>query len=195
MNKLRALALLMALSLLMGGCATVTRGSLDGLEVTSDPAGAEISVVRTDRGFTKKEIRENQHLQSAREIMASGEFKDSREFNQPLTAVTPANLNLARKGQYEISIEKAGYDSHQVAVTGSVSGKGSAGMAGNVLLGGVIGMGVDAASGAMKDLAPNPVHVDMMEAPRDSLAGGVADDVADELGDSSQAVDAVAGGQ
>ena len=32
-------------------------------------------------------------------------------------------------------------------------------MAGNVLIGGIIGIGVDAATGATQDLKPNPLHV------------------------------------
>lgn len=40
-----------------------------------------------------------------------------------------------------------------------VSGAGAAGMAGNVILGGVNGAGVDAATGATKRLVPNPVRV------------------------------------
>jgi hypothetical protein len=35
-------------------------------------------------------------------------------------------------------------------------------MAGNVLIGGIIGVGVDAASGATKSLRPNPVHVHLV---------------------------------
>lgn len=36
---------------------------------------------------------------------------------------------------------------------------GGAGMAGNVLLGGIVGAGVDAYSGAMDDIVPNPLTV------------------------------------
>jgi hypothetical protein len=37
-------------------------------------------------------------------------------------------------------------------------------MAGNVLIGGIIGMGVDAATGATNSLKPNPVHVHLIVA-------------------------------
>ena len=40
-----------------------------------------------------------------------------------------------------------------------VAGSGGAAMAGNVLVGGLIGAGVDASSGAMLDLVPNPMKV------------------------------------
>lgn len=47
-----------------------------------------------------------------------------------------------------------------------ISGAGAAGMAGNVLIGGVIGAGVDAGTGATKDLRPNPLSVQLVaEAP------------------------------
>ena len=36
---------------------------------------------------------------------------------------------------------------------------GGAALAGNVLVGGIIGLGVDAATGASKELTPNPVSV------------------------------------
>lgn len=35
-------------------------------------------------------------------------------------------------------------------------------MAGNVILGGLIGAGVDAATGATKDLKPNPIEVKLV---------------------------------
>ena len=47
----------------------------------------------------------------------------------------------------------------QIRVTNRVSGSGGAAMAGNVLVGGIIGAGVDASTGAMLELVPNPVEV------------------------------------
>ncbi|MFC5385149.1 hypothetical protein ACFPLB_04115 [Aquamicrobium segne] len=40
-----------------------------------------------------------------------------------------------------------------------MSGEGAAGLAGNVLIGGLIGVGVDAATGATLDHYPNPAHI------------------------------------
>jgi hypothetical protein len=42
-----------------------------------------------------------------------------------------------------------------------VAGAGGAGFLGNALIGGVIGAGVDATSGAMLDLSPNPLNVQL----------------------------------
>ena len=72
---------------------------------------------------------------------------------------TPCTFKLPRKSQFDVTIAKAGYKSWTGHVTHHVSGAGGAGMAGNVVLGGIIGAGVDASSGAMLDLTPNPLSV------------------------------------
>ena len=56
---------------------------------------------------------------------------------------------------------KPGYETVQATVTNKVGGQGGAAMAGNVIVGGVVGAGVDVASGAMLDLTPNPLVVTM----------------------------------
>ena len=45
------------------------------------------------------------------------------------------------------------------SVVSSISGGGGTAMPGNLLLGGIIGAGVDASNGAMNELSPNPLHV------------------------------------
>lgn len=72
---------------------------------------------------------------------------------------TPCAIKMPRKSQFTATITKDGYKPATVAVTNKVSGGGGAAMAGNVLAGGLIGAGVDAASGAMLDLTPNPAVV------------------------------------
>jgi len=52
-----------------------------------------------------------------------------------------------------------GFEPEVVVLTKEVATSGAAGFAGNILLGGIIGMGVDAASGAPLDHKPNPVIV------------------------------------
>lgn len=74
---------------------------------------------------------------------------------------SPCSLELKRKNPVVLDITKAGYEDVKVNVLSEVAGAGAAGMAGNVVLGGIIGAGVDAASGAMNKLTPNPVKVTM----------------------------------
>jgi hypothetical protein len=80
-------------------------------------------------------------------------------------ASTPCSLKMPRKAEFTASITKEGYKPLDIQVTHKVSGGGGAGMAGNVLVGGLIGVGVDATSGAMLDLTPNPVSVHLEKLP------------------------------
>lgn len=76
-----------------------------------------------------------------------------------LRCFSPCALEVKRKSNLVIDITKAGFDPVRMNVLSEVAGAGAAGMAGNVVLGGLIGAGVDAASGATKRLVPNPVRV------------------------------------
>lgn len=115
--------LVLAVSLLGTGCATVTRGTTEVLTVTSTPSGATVS-------------------------MSNGE-----------RCQTPCAVELKRKYPLTVEVCKAGYAPVVTNILSQISGAGGAGMAGNVLVGGIIGAGVDASSGAMRDLRPNPLAV------------------------------------
>lgn len=73
--------------------------------------------------------------------------------------VTPCTLQVGRKDEFTVVFSKADYVSQEVPVRTQVAGSGAAGFAGNIVLGGVIGMGVDAATGAALEHCPNPVSV------------------------------------
>jgi hypothetical protein len=75
---------------------------------------------------------------------------------------TPCTLKLRRKYPFSVEICKAGFHTVSTTVQSQVSGAGAAGMAGNVLVGGLIGAGVDAGTGATKDLRPNPLTVQLV---------------------------------
>jgi hypothetical protein len=72
---------------------------------------------------------------------------------------TPCAIKMPRKSQFTAEIKKPGYKPASVSVTHKTASAGAAGVAGNVLVGGVIGLGVDMATGASQDLVPNPVTV------------------------------------
>ncbi|WP_298328722.1 PEGA domain-containing protein [Asticcacaulis sp.] len=72
---------------------------------------------------------------------------------------TPCSLKMPRKSEFTVTITKAGYKTWTGNVTNKVSGAGGAGMAGNVLVGGIIGAAVDGSNGSMLDLVPNPLVV------------------------------------
>lgn len=73
--------------------------------------------------------------------------------------LTPCSIKVDRSDEFDATISKPGYVAQVVQVRTKVTGSGGASFAGNVLAGGVIGMGVDAATGAALDHTPNPVSV------------------------------------
>jgi len=76
-----------------------------------------------------------------------------------LSCVTPCSVKVKRRSDFVVTIAKDGYETVNASVTSSVDGGGAAGMAGNVILGGLIGAGVDAGTGAMHSHKPNPLVV------------------------------------
>jgi len=122
--------MLVMMIVMMAGCATVTRGSKDVLNIETTPQGATCS-------------------------LSNGYY----------CASTPCSIEMPRKSQGVVTCDKAGYVTGTGNFTNKMSGAGGAGMAGNVLLGGLIGAGVDAGTGAMKDLTPNPLVI-VLEAER-----------------------------
>jgi len=117
-----------ALSVLLGGCASVTRGTTENISISSTPSGVEAVV-------------------SGMEV--------------PTTCTTPCSVVVKRNADISITFQKDGYEPQIVPLSRDIPTSGAAGFAGNLLLGGVVGMGVDAATGAATDHKPNPVIVTM----------------------------------
>lgn len=78
--------------------------------------------------------------------------------NHRCTAM-PCVVKVSRKDKFTVTARREGYVPQSVYVDTKVSGKGAAGFAGNILAGGVVGMGVDVATGATLDHTPNPVVI------------------------------------
>jgi hypothetical protein len=81
---------------------------------------------------------------------------------------TPCTLEVERSDAFDATFSKDGYKPVTIPVRTQVVAKGAAGFAGNVLVGGIIGMGVDAYTGAALDHEPNPVvaHLSPAGGPR-----------------------------
>ncbi|TFV38546.1 PEGA domain-containing protein [Bradyrhizobium frederickii] len=119
---------IVALGVMLGGCASVTRGTTENISISSTPSGVEAVV-------------------SGMEV--------------PTTCTTPCSVVVKRNADLSITFQKEGYEPQIVPLSRDIPTSGAAGFAGNLLLGGVIGMGVDAATGAATDHKPNPVIVTM----------------------------------
>ena len=74
---------------------------------------------------------------------------------------TPCAIEVPRKSTLTVTVSKAGCKTRKINVLSKMSTSGGAAVAGNVLVGGIIGLGVDAATGAAKELSPNPVRVNL----------------------------------
>lgn len=78
------------------------------------------------------------------------------------SCTTPCTLQTGRKDEFTVIISKPGYHTTEIPVRTQIAGAGAAGFAGNILLGGVIGMASDAATGATLEHFPNPVTVSLV---------------------------------
>lgn len=129
------------------GCATVTRGPSEVLEVKSTPKNADVTVYRYSKATFEK-------LRTTG-AMAKEDAKDK----WMETDVTPAAFKIWRNQSYIVLITAKGYKPSVVRVFNKPSGAGALGVAGNVIIGGLVGLGVDAISGSANELKPNPVTV------------------------------------
>lgn len=77
----------------------------------------------------------------------------------PAACVTPCVVQAKRNADITVTINKDGYEPQIIPLTKEVPGTGAVGFAGNILAGGLVGMGVDAVTGAAQDHKPNPVIV------------------------------------
>ncbi len=77
-------------------------------------------------------------------------------------SASPCLLEVSRKKEFTVTVTKEGYEEQTVHVSTVVAPGGVAGLAGNVLVGGVVGVGIDAVSGATLDHIPNPVLVELV---------------------------------
>lgn len=81
-----------------------------------------------------------------------------------ITCVAPCKLDMKRRRDFRVDFAAPGYRSAYVLVQSRTGGA----VAGNVLLGGLIGGVVDGANGSTNHLYPNPVNVRLI---KDGAAG------------------------
>jgi hypothetical protein len=120
--------IIIAAILPLAGCATVLRGAKDTARFESEPPGALVTVESI-----------------------------SEDRLGPFDCVTPCEMELKRKREWNVDFELEGYKPANGVLTPKVTGGGVASGLGNVLAGGIIGIGVDAGTGANLDLRPNPL--------------------------------------
>ena len=118
-------------SINLSACATVVNGTKDTLRVTSTPNAANVKFADI-----------------------SGDLTDRN-------CTTPCEVELNRKKTYDVTVSKDGFSPYNILVEPKLSAGNIAASTGNVLVGGIIGIGVDHATGAGRDLEPNPIIVSL----------------------------------
>lgn len=73
--------------------------------------------------------------------------------------ITPCTLQKKRKDSFTVTVGKEGYKPSYASVISQIAGAGAATMAGNIFVGGIIGVAIDAGTGAAMELIPNPLHI------------------------------------
>jgi hypothetical protein len=97
---------------------------------------------------------------TSEQLMVQSEPSNAQvKLSNGFTGLTPVSFTVPRKGDIVVTVSKDGYEPVQIEVKSKLDGKGTAGFLGNALIGGVIGGGIDVATGATLAHLPNPVKV------------------------------------
>lgn len=76
--------------------------------------------------------------------------------------LTPITFLKRRKENFDVTVSKPGYITQTIKVRSNFSPTGGGAMAGSLVAASVVGVGVDAFSGASLSLYPNPVIVHLV---------------------------------
>lgn len=122
------IVILVAATAALIGCSTVTRGTKKGVKFQSEPPGANVTIVRITGDNTRYDC------------------------------VTPCELQLSRKRDFNVTFELDGYKPATARLASKLGAKGAAAaVPGNFIAGGGIGFIVDAGTGANMQLKPDPM--------------------------------------
>lgn len=84
--------------------------------------------------------------------------KASVKTSSGATCTTPCILKMKRNKAFTGTVSKQGFKPAEFVVNTAVSSGGTVGLAGNLIAGGVVGIVIDASSGAMYDLYPTQIN-------------------------------------
>lgn len=150
--------MLSACTLMLAACATVVRGTSEQVQFNSDPARAVVSsvIVYPCGGPCPQS---EQKFDSA----APQPRTDIKTPPVPgPSCITPCLAQVDRNKPLIVTFTKEGYWPQKVHVRTKISNNGTAGVAGNLILGGAVGLATDTITGAGLDHCPNPVIVHLV---------------------------------
>jgi uncharacterized protein YceK len=130
-------------AILLSGCATVTRGPNQEVSFISEPSKAEVVVNKATKydKATKTWTYETPYQ----------------------SCVTPCVLRMKRAGNYQAVFTLPGFVTAMINIAPKpLSAAGVTAVAGNLIVGGLPGMIVDAATGSGLELTPDPVKATLV---------------------------------
>lgn len=151
---MRSVMVVVMAALMMGGCATVVRGVQEQVAFDTAPSGAEVRVV-IDNQFRPPEG------EPAPPPVA-------------MACVTPCVLQVKRHDKIAVTVTRPGYEREAFSLVPQPSGEGVGSTLGNALIGGVVGVALDAVTGATLDKCPNPVRITLRPLPAAAAHRGAA---------------------
>ena len=87
-------------------------------------------------------------------------------FSSGETCFTPCTVSKKRKESFNVTVEKQGYQPVDITVESQNCEEGRVATAGNlILVGSLVWFGVDQASGATRELTPNPCEITLEAVP------------------------------
>ncbi len=142
-------------AVMLAGCASVARGTVEQVVFDSEPAGAVMrSIISYECGGPCPQRDQRPESQTA--YVGLGD--KTPEVPGP-ACITPCSAQVLRNEELIVTFTKEGYEPQTVMLRNHVAGGGVAGVAGNIIIGGAVGAVVDAGTGAAMDHYPNPLKV------------------------------------
>jgi len=134
-GKLVVSVLVAVLVFMISGCATIITGSDQKVNISSEPSGASVKVLDQNGAIVGNS-------------------------QTPYVAVLKKGEGFFKAATYRIQIEKAGYKTQEVVLSGSLNAGWY--LLGNFFIGGLIGwLIVDPITGAMWTLSPEKVQANL----------------------------------
>lgn len=131
--------------ILLSGCASIIHGTYQKIEITSQPKGATIIVDGKKYGTTPQLLK----------LKRMGRFKEEPK----------------EKQSYAVTLEMEGFHPFELTIRRQVDGW----FIGNVFIGGLLGIIIDATNGSMYKLTPGQINANLgqVTSSEDKLSGNL----------------------
>lgn len=140
MKKLILLLITGLILLVFTGCSTIANGTIQQIPINSSPQGAELIITKDIKLYNIN----GQYVTTT---------KDTVIINK-----TPYMFNAKRKEDYTIFLKKLNYNDYVL----KTSKKVNPAIFGNLMLGGVIGIGIDMTNGSANIIMPERLDVSLI---------------------------------